>query len=320
MVKSLISKGIAFPAYILLCIAFYAIAIMDGFPTPLEGKMLFYNIIVAPLENYNWFNIAISALLITSVALIASSFINKYYLTGLRTHLPLFLNFMLFTAGGLFIQVTPGLMAIPIVLFSLNSIFESFDKDNAVFEANSSAIGISIAFILYLPFLYLIPVLIIAIAINKQLRFKNFLALLTGTVVLPIILAGLFFYYNNWEAYITPFQFHPASNALNIPKGYWIFLGTISIWTIIAYILFARQAPLKKIRPRKIYNIINVLGIASIIAMATGYSSVINTAPVLIIMILFLINHMYPLLNRRIKMVFLTSIIATYLFSFVNTL
>lgn len=321
MTRNLISKGIALPAYLIILVTYYTITTLNGFPEPdSNSEMLLYKFLIKPFFEYQWLNIATSALLVSSTALITSMFVNKYYLTGLRTHLPLFFNFMLLTAGGSFIQLTPGLFAIPIILFSLNSIFESYDKDYAVFHANTAAIGVSIAALLYLPFIFLLPILVIVLMIVKQFNLKNSLAAFTGTIVLPLILGGLFFYLDTWEAYISPIHLGPVENNFTPPNGYWLFLGVITIWTLIAYIMFIKQAPLKKIRARKIYNIINVLGIGCLIITSSGYASIANMAPIIVVMILVLVNHMYPLLNNRTRIIFLASTISTYLFSFVNTL
>ena len=246
MVRGINTKVLALPAYIILCIAFYAIAILNGFPEPMHSNMLIFERIISVFGSNTWVNAATSLIAITSMGFIIGSFINKHYLTGLRTYLPLFFNFMLFSAGNLFINVTPGLFAVLIMLFALNAIFESFDKEKSVFDVNSAAIGISVAIMLYYPFIYLIPFLLATIVINKQFGLKNILSIATGIISLPLIFSGLAYYYDLWSEFITPFKLAPTENNLIVPQGYWLFLGTITIWSIFAYILFVKEAAQKK--------------------------------------------------------------------------
>lgn len=305
-------KNIAIPAYLIIITIYAAITTSTGFPKPIEGDMLLYKLLLQYLGDSSTLNCLLSITLITAISVATISIFNIFNLTGPRSNLPLFLYFILFTGGNLFIPISPGLLSMVIIFYSFYAVFISYQKESPVFEAYNAATGASIAILLYFPFIYLIPILLIAIRVAGKLNLRTFLAFLIGIVSLPIIFGSIFYYYDLWEEFISPFKLDFVRNSINSTVGIWLLAGTIFIWTVIGYMVFLNNVALKKIQPRKIFIIISLLGIGSLLMLTSQSILLTNIAPFIIIPVVFFITHLYEHLRSKTRIIFAITISLSY--------
>lgn len=315
MLHRITPKSIAIPVYLLIITTYALITINIGLPKPMEGDMLLYQLLTKAIGTSPIITCLLSLTLITAISVATISIFNIFNLTGPRSNLPLFLYFILFTGANLFTQLSPGLLAMVIIFYSFYSVFISYQKETPVFEAYNAAIGTSIAILLYFPFVYLIPIVLVALIIAGKLNLRTFLAFIIGLISLPLIFGSIFYYYDMWPQYSLPFRFTLADNTINSRTGLWIFIAIILVWTSAGFVVLLNNIALKKILPRKIFIIITTLGICSLVMLASQTISIINIAPFIIIPIVFTVTHLFEHLKQKMRIVFAASLTIGYLAS-----
>ena len=204
--------------------------------------------------------IGISLLLIVLQAFFLTAVINRQAVLRDATHLPALLYVVLMSCFPEQLSFNPLLFANFFIIIFLNSIFNFFRSDTAVFEVFDAGLFIGIACLFYWPCFFLFPLIWAGLFVLRPFQWREWMASILG-LILPFLFFGAILYwfnmlsYNSMKAVLEPFYNVEFSTAYN---GTYIILFIILVVILLASLLRFSQDlnTFAKVRTRKFLAII----------------------------------------------------------------
>lgn len=204
--------------------------------------------------------IGISLLLIVLQAFFLTAVINRQAVLRDATHLPALLYVVLMSCFPEQLSFNPLLFANFFIIIFLNSIFNFFRSDTAVFEVFDAGLFIGIACLFYWPCFFLFPLIWAGLFVLRPFQWREWMASILG-LILPFLFFGAILYwfnmlsYNSMKAVLEPFYKVEFSTAYN---GTYIILFIILVVILLASLLRFSQDlnTFAKVRTRKFLAII----------------------------------------------------------------
>jgi hypothetical protein len=201
-----------------------------------------------------------SLLLIVLQALLLTAVINRQGVLRDASHLPALLYVVLMSCFPEQLSFNPLLFANFFIIIFLNSIFNFFRSDTAVFEVFDAGLFIGIASLFYWPCLFLFPLIWAGLYVLRPFDLREWLASFTG-VMLPFLFFGSLLYwfnmlsFNSMKSILEPFYRVQFSTAYN---GTYIILFIILVGILAASLIrfFKDLSTFARIRTRKFLAII----------------------------------------------------------------
>lgn len=221
--------------------------------TPVE---LFINRINIDFPHLSiWGGFAIMVLVMVQM----QSLNNQYIFIPKRSVLP---QILFVVVGFSFLSVqnlTPALVALPIIGLAFSSIFASYRKDYAQGDTFLAAFFMSLAAVIYLPAITFVLTLFFALIIMRPFSWREWIAMLAGFIV-PLAFLGAYILFFDSELLNELSSFDSAKFIPAIPTSITSFFGYSFI--AINLLAFASSAlfligwtATQKVRTNKIYLI-----------------------------------------------------------------
>jgi len=204
--------------------------------------------------------IGVSLAMIVLQAFFLTTVINRQGVLRDSTHLPALLYVVLMSCFPEQLSFNPLLFANFFIIIFLNSIFNFFRSDTAVYEVFDAGLFIGIASLFYWPCLFLFPLIWAGLFVLRPFAWQEWIASFVG-VFLPFLFFGSILYwfnmlsFNSLKAILEPFYKVQFSTAYN---GTYIILFIILLVILIASLFRFSQDlnTFAKVRTRKFLAII----------------------------------------------------------------
>ncbi|MDB5025515.1 MAG: beta-carotene 15,15-monooxygenase [Mucilaginibacter sp.] len=187
------------------------------------------------------FNLFLASALVFIQAILINYLVNHYNLLGKSTFLP---ALMYITVSGLFIpflMLSPPLVCNFLVIWMLFKLFNLYKGDEAKSISYDLGMIVAIGTMIYLPFIYMLLVIWIALIIFRPFDWREWIACMIGFITIFFFLA-VFYYLNDklgqffdiWLPLATKFSVH-----INI--NYYNYLVLIPVIIILVFCFFTLQ-------------------------------------------------------------------------------
>ncbi len=204
--------------------------------------------------------VGVSLVMIVLQAFLLTTVINKQGVLRDSSHLPALLYVVLMSCFPEQLSFNPLLFANFFIIIFLNSIFNFFRSDTAVYEVFDAGLFIGIASLFYWPCLFLFPLIWAGLYVLRPFAWQEWLASFIG-VFLPFLFFGSILYwfnmlsFNSLKAILEPFYKVEFSTAYN---GTYIILFIILVIILMASLFrFSRDLnTFAKVRTRKFLAIV----------------------------------------------------------------
>lgn len=202
----------------------------------------------------------VSLALIVMQAFFLTEVINRQGVLREASHLPALLYVVLMSCFPEQLSFNPLLFANFFIIIFLNSIFNFFRSETAVFEVFDAGLFIGIGALFYWPCLFLFPIIWAGLYVLRPFELREWIASIVG-VFLPFLFFGTLLYWfnilslNSLIAMLEPFYNVQFSTAYN---GTYIILFVILLIILLASLFrFSRDLnTFAKVRTRKFLAII----------------------------------------------------------------
>lgn len=195
---------------------------------------------------------------------------NRYIFIPQRSVIPILL-FVVISFSFISLQhLTSALVAMPLLILSLNSIFASYRKDYAEGEFFLASFFLGLASIVYLPSLIFILMIIFSILVMRPFSWREWVAMLAGVVVPLLFLVTYYIFFDEnalqlLESLSSDVVISAIPKKMNNFFGYGFF-AVLTIAAFYASFFLLSWIGTQKVRTNKIflvfYSMIFIGGIA----------------------------------------------------------
>jgi hypothetical protein len=207
------------------------------------------------IRNHRDWLIIGSLVLVVLQALFLTTVINRQSVLKEITHLPALIYVVLMSCFPEQLSFNPLLFANFFIIIFLNSLFNFYRADSAVFHVFDAGFFIGIAALFYWPSLFLFPLIWAALILLRSFDWRDWLASLLG-VILPFLFFGTVLYWFDMlsiasvYSIIEPFYKVQFSAVYN--STYIILFGILTFIIIASLIKFSSDlSTFAKLRTRK---------------------------------------------------------------------
>jgi hypothetical protein len=294
----IITRGIAFP---------------NSIPTK-ENFGLFSNLISTWITTEP-FRVLLDCAFVLLFAFILNHADTRYNIIRARTSLPFYMAGLLLATNNFILGNSVESIGALLIILAISSLFASYQHPRAEKQAFDISFLLSLASLLWLKCIFLLPVFWIGMYMMKTLNLKSFAASLIG-IITPYWFA--FFYFAYIDDY-SPLLNHLLSiidfqwiDFMKAPLFTWIHLGVTLLATLfsIGHTIFSSFTD--KIRTRSYLNFLFLVLISSYILFAIDFGRS-GTAVILLYLIsAFLISHLFASVRGRFASLLFYSLFYTY--------
>lgn len=192
----------------------------------------------------------------------------QYAFIRIRTFLPA--SLLIFITSGLISlhAMHPVYFAVFFLLFAIDRIFDSYEKDNIHSNAFDASILISIGSLFYLPLLFFFPLVWIGIlVIHRQIKWRDFVLSILGLLPPWLFSFAGYFISNKFLDFLLVLEKNITSEngflTGNIQLQ--IYLGLLVIITLLGSVFLLAQYDEKKISSRKFFQVFFFVFLISLI-------------------------------------------------------
>lgn len=188
---------------------------------------------LAPLFENPLISLIGSSVILIAMALLVAHINTEHVLIRRRTMLPPAIIVLLFSCHSMFMQMTPGYVAVLCLLFVINILF-------TVYNAKEKAVGaFRVAFVLSLGSLFApvmliyIPLSWVALAIVRCFSFKSFFAALLGVLIVYFPAFSFYIFSDQLDLFLKPFLSVLSLNTLPLFRFDYILWGGLGFFVIL---------------------------------------------------------------------------------------
>lgn len=151
-------------------------------------------------------NIGVGALIIYVQALLLNQILSRYNIFSKPTMIPALLYVMISSMFIEFLSIQPVMIVNFIVLLLLERIFAMYKTDKPIARAFDLGLIIAAGTFIYFPFIVLLPLVWIGLAVFLPFSWRSWLSGLMGFLILYFFIAVYYFYTDNLDGFIRIFQ------------------------------------------------------------------------------------------------------------------
>lgn len=259
---------------------------------------------IEPVLNENPFaSFLFSTLLILLISFLISELNIRFGVIRLRTSMPFYIPLLIFSVHPGFLRLTPDIVALVFVLWSLYPLFAAyqFQRPHRYAFQFSALLAIGSLFQIY-TLLYL-PIWLIALKALDKINFRSLFASLFGLIIVFWIVFSSYVFSDNIAGFIEPFKqlviiydfrYMPM---FSVPQ--WGFIGTLILLVAIYLIADSRQIVRERSFTKKIliFNLFVVL--FSFLMQALYFTHTLFYLFVGIAFLSMVVSHFYTNSTRR---------------------
>jgi len=207
------------------------------------------------IRAYKTWMIVISLVLIVTQALFLTNVINRQSVLKEVTHLPALIYVVLMSCFPEQLSFNPLLFANFFIIIFLNSLFNFYRAESAMFHVFDAGLFIGIAALFYWPSLFLFPLIWAALILLRPFDWRDWVASLLGVMLPLLVFATVLFWFDklkieSMKAMIEPFYKVQFSTVYN--NTYIILFIILALIIIASLIKFSQDlSTFAKLRTRK---------------------------------------------------------------------
>lgn len=226
------------------------------------GGMLttWLNSLFAPGSKNNLVNIICLLVLIASAIFANLVTVNRRMFN--QRHLLVALSILLFTSlfpGTNVLQ--PALFILPLLIGVFAYITRLYQSEHPRTTIINAGILSGIAYLLYHPFLFVLPACFIGLAFMRPFRLAEWLLLLLGMVTPAYFLLAIEFLSNHWHPYSHLPKFIFSSTGFKLSAYWWVAVSTALVWLFAGFVAWQVQTRRMVIQGRKNWYALLFLGL-----------------------------------------------------------
>lgn len=257
------------------------------------------------LEANPFVSFALSTLFIFLISILISELNIRYGIIRLRTSMPFYISLLLLSIHPLFLRMTPDLIALFFVLWSLYPLFSTYQFQRSHKYAFQFGALLAIGSIFQIYTLLYLPIWLFALKALDRITFRSLFSTLFGVLIVFWILFSMFVFSDNISGFGEPFAYlfkvydFSYTPAFSVPQ--WGFLGTFLLVVIIYLVLDSQQIVRERSFTKKVL-MFNLVVIVFTLLMQIVYFS--HTLFFLYSGLAFLsmaISHYYTDVERRLQ-------------------
>lgn len=167
----------------------------SAIPTPTDIIPLYKSIFLI-LEGHNRLNTILAYLLVFTEGFIINYIVNRDKLFLSTSYLPAMLFILLMSAVKQLQNMTPVLIAIFFLIFTIKQIFDIYDKEKAYSQIFKIGFFISVASLFYLPALFFVVLVFISFIIFKIFKWREWFIFFIGLIT-PYLYTAVYWFWND---------------------------------------------------------------------------------------------------------------------------
>lgn len=257
--------------------------------------------VISPLFSNNWISLASSTASIFIIAFIFSNVNLRYTLTRFRTSLPFSLLLFVLSVHPIFLGMSPNYLSTIFILFALSPLLESYQHHSPHNFAFKSGVLIAIAATFQVYSLAFLPLWWYGETTMHGFRFKSFIALLSGVILVFWNVASFHFLFDNLRAFLIPFTYFHRFN-LSIPHYgliKWILIGILSLLAIILIVLDTKVFRRERVLIQKSLTFIIITVFCSTLLHLFYMQQTFSFILLAITMLVFVVAHYFSHVNTK---------------------
>jgi hypothetical protein len=194
-------------------------------------------------------------------ALLLNSILAFSGVTSRNYYLPAFVFMLVFSYSPALLCMHPAIPANLLLLLALRMMWKSFHQENAYQEIFTAALFLSLAALLNIYYLVLIPLIWISLIINRSTNWREWFIPLLG-IITPLVYMMFYYFWNNMliaklNSYLSFFKnVRIFSSDYNYPVMTYIICGVIFLISVISFVRFLSTISEKVINIRKISQLV----------------------------------------------------------------
>lgn len=240
----------------------------------------------------------------------------RYNIIKIRTSLPFFMTGLLLATNNFILGNIAESTSALFLILAIAALFNSYQEVKGEKAAFDLSVLVSLASLLWLKNLYLMPIFWIGMYMMKTLNLKSFAASLLGLAT-PYWFAFFYFaYINNYDPLINYFwkfiDFHFIDFS-TVPLFTWIHFGITLLASIfaISYTMFSSFTD--KIRTRSYLNFLFLILLAAYSLILLDFKDSGSAIYFVYLISAFLISHLFASVRGRFTSFLFYSIFYTYI-------
>lgn len=265
-------------------------------------------------------SVIVAILLVTLQGTMINLIVARYRMGKELSLLPGLCYILLASLAPEFITLSPVLIANTFFILALYQLFNTYKKSKSAAEIFNTGFWIAMASLFYFSYLYFIILALIGLAELRAFRFRETMMLVIGMIV-PYILAGTIYFWNDQLAYFISRQFSESTGFLELPQiqtwDQYVKLGVFGLTLLIALFSYSRYAFKRKIQVQKFIKILYwslfFAGVASVFQANSDMTHLLIMVPALGV---FLSEELLNLKSSVAEVVHLLFVIGILIFHF----
>lgn len=216
----------------------------------------------------------VSTLVITLTLAFLSFIINdKLIILNQRSYFPFFITATILLAGPYMQQVHPSHFGLLFFFLSIFIIMSAGESQNPAYNVINASFVLSAGSFIQFQVLFFLPLIWIAISLQRLLSPRLFLASLTGLLIPYLVVYGFVWVFGNLHSLTDPVV---AVFDLNfwrwstVPQGFWIFFAGVSLLVLIGFVSFLRYRTSLNSGSKKSMELFLVFITMNLIYLAVG--------------------------------------------------
>lgn len=282
---------------------------------PVKPDFGLFTNILAPLIPNNYVRIGLDGGFLVLFAFLLNHADTRFSIIRNRTSLPFFVTGLLLITNSYLLGNWGENLGALLLLMAIASLFGSYQQPRAEKQAFDISLLLSIASILWLKTVYLLPVFWIGMYMMKTLSFRSFLASLIG-ILTPYWFAFFYFaYYNNYTPLLNYLQSIVDFRIINfteVPLFTWIHLGITVLATIFAIGHSMFSSFNDKIRSQSYLNFLFFILICTYALIIVDFQRSGSIIYLSYLISAFLISHLFASVKGRFSSFLFQALLITY--------
>lgn len=266
-----------------------------------NSNILFYPVFKI-FEPHAFLQVLLSLILVIFTGFLIQQVNDRFSFIRARTKLPAFI-FIVFIGGFINMHTLhPVFFAGIFLVFAIHNLFAIFDRQNTFSQIFNAGFFIGIGSLFYFNLIIILPAFLIGIIIlSREVRWREYVILLTGTIIPYIFAASYAFLTDQLSGFFQTFEQNIVTYVNHFKTNYILqgFLGFLIILTIIGSIKLLQQYDTRKVSTRKYYLTLLVIFIFSFISFAFIPAVSQEMLVISIIPVTFLLSNLFVTIQSR---------------------
>ena len=223
-----------------------------------EDMMPLYRPVAWLMAQSKFLNSIVPLIMLVLLSFLAIRLNIQYAFIRIRTFLPA--SLLIFITSGLISlhAMHPVYFAVFFLLFAIDRIFDSYEKNKIHSNAFDASLLISIGSLFYLNLIFFFPVVWIGLLIiHKQIKWRDFILPLVGLILPWIFTFTVYFFSNRLLDFLIILEknIFSSNNFLAGNISLQVYLGLLVLITLLGSFFLLSQYDEKKISSRKFFQV-----------------------------------------------------------------